>query len=364
MVAVSPRNLTSDSTFYSLMRPHLLVLCTFATWIACASAAECCTIPVFRYALDRWETDRFRLVLPQSTAKQPETIDLLRPFRAGGKANLEIATSTDPSAGAAQLFFPTAPEEPLWSSAFNAESFATLLDSPGRKELLKRILNGDSAIWVLADAGTPEDNAEAERIQKRLNFLEQAAALPIQDPNDPDSQLGPGPPLKLKFSVMRLNVADPAEKAFIAMLAGPDAAWKETQTQPFAAVVFARGRVLGAWPVADLDDTTLEDACMFLVGRCSCRVKNQNPGWDILMNVDWDKQLAAANDASPESAPGDAPSMPVAEPESAAPTVSQISAAPDPWSIKSDPPKRTWIFVSAAAGLAVIGLALLKSRIS
>ena len=344
------------------MRPHILVLCTFATWIASASAAECCTIPVFRYALDRWETDRFRLVLPQSTAKQPEIVDLLRPFRAGGKANLDIATATDPNAGAAELFFPTAHEEPLWSSTFSADVFATLLDSPGRRDLLKRILDGHSAIWVLADAGTPEDNAQAERIQKRLNFLEQAAALPIQDPNDPDSQLGPGPPLKLKFSVMRLNIADPAEKAFIAMLAGPDAAWKEPQ--PFAAAVFARGRVLGAWPVADLDDTTLEDACMFLVGRCSCRVKNQNPGWDILMNVDWDKQLIAAAGSPTESASADAPPVSAVEPESAVPAVSQISAETDPWSIKSDPPKQTWIFVSAAAGLAVIGLALLKSRVS
>jgi hypothetical protein len=342
------------------MRPHLLVLCTFATWIA--SAAECCTIPVFRYALDRWETDRFRLVLPPSTAKQPEIVDLLRPIRAGGKANLEIVTANAPDTHAASLYFPTSTEKPLWSSAFDAGTLATLLDSPGRKELLQHILAGDSAVWVLVDAGTPADTAQAERIQKRLNFLEQAAALPIQDPDDPDSQLGPGPPLKLKFSVMRLSIADPAEKAFVAMLAGPDASWKETQ--PFAAAVFARGRVLGAWPTEDLDDTTLEDACMFLIGRCSCRVKNQNPGWDILMNVDWDKQLAAATTSRSDATLPANQASPAAETGSAAPVVSEISATDNPWSIKSDPPKQTWILVSAAAGLAVIGLALFKSRMS
>jgi hypothetical protein len=88
---------------------------------------------------------------------------------------------------------------------------------------------------------------------------------------------------------MRLRLDDPAEKPLIAMLAGPQG--KVDATKPFAAAVFGRGRVLGAWQMSQLDDTGLEDACMFLIGRCSCRVKNENPGWDLLMNVDWVKTL-------------------------------------------------------------------------
>ena len=30
-----------------------------------ATAAEACTVPVFRYALDRWEADAYRLVVPE-----------------------------------------------------------------------------------------------------------------------------------------------------------------------------------------------------------------------------------------------------------------------------------------------------------
>jgi hypothetical protein len=33
---------------------------------------------------------------------------------------------------------------------------------------------------------------------------------------------------------------------------------------------------------------------MFLVGRCGCRLKNENPGWDILLNLEWEKALPAA----------------------------------------------------------------------
>jgi LPXTG-motif cell wall-anchored protein len=46
-----------------------------------------------------------------------------------------------------------------------------------------------------------------------------------------------------------------------------------------------------------LDDATLEEASMFLVGRCGCRIKNENPGWDLLLNVDWEKALLLAGQA-------------------------------------------------------------------
>jgi LPXTG-motif cell wall-anchored protein len=264
-------------------------------WIALTSAAEGCTIPVFRYALDRWEADRFKLVLPAEVAAKAEIIELLRPLRAGGKANLEIATDRSGQMKAPTLFFPRDTTQAAWSGDLNAAALAQVLDSPGRAQLLKHILEGDSVTWVLVDGGRPADEAEAQRIVKRLTFLEQAAALPLQDPNDPDSQLGPGPELKLKFRVMRLRLDDAMEKPLVAMLAGPQG--KVDACQPFAAAVFGRGRVLGAWQMTNLDDAGLEDACMFLIGRCSCRVKNENPGWDLLMNTDWPQALEATQAA-------------------------------------------------------------------
>jgi hypothetical protein len=265
----------------------LSALCLF--WIVTTQAAECCTIPVFRFALDRWEPDRFKLVVPANVAAKPEIVDLLRPLRAGGKANLDITTDRSGKATRAELFSPQDGTRPVWAGELNAASLAALLDSPGRAAVMKHILEGDSVTWVIVDGGTPADDAEVERITKRLNFLKMAAALPIQDPNDPDSQLGPGPELKLEFRVMRLRLDDQAEKPLIAMLAGVQG--RVDATKPFAAAVFGRGRVLGAWQMSQLDDTGLEDACMFLIGRCSCRVKNENPGWDLLMNVDWVKTL-------------------------------------------------------------------------
>lgn len=275
-----------------MLRSSLLVLLS-ATLLQAQTCA--CTIPVFRYALDRWETDRFKLTVPATTSQNAELTDVLRPLRANGKANLDIATARDAAITKAELLDSKTSSQLIWSGDLDKSTLAAVLDSPGRTEILKRILAGESVVWVIVDSGKPEDQPEIARIEKRLKFLENVAALPIQDPNDPDSQLGPGPALLLKFTTLRLRSDAPAEKLLITMLAGPTGKVDPAQGS-FAAAVFGKGRVLGAWPLTHLDDTALEEACMFLVGRCSCRLKNDNPGWDILLNVDWPKALQEAAD--------------------------------------------------------------------
>jgi hypothetical protein len=298
--------------------------------VLAASAAECCTIPVFRYALDRWEADKFHLLLPPSSSQDVALRDLLRPLRANGKANMDITTSRDPAVTMAELRSSRDSEQRLWTGVLEAESLQMLLDSPTRRQFVERVLGGDSAVWIIADNGSALDSAEVERIEKRLKFLEQVAALPIQDPNDPDSQLGPGPPLKLKFTTLRVRRDDPAEKLLLKMLAGP---------------------------LALLDDASLEDACMFLVGRCGCRLKNESPGWDMLLNVNWETMLAAAGakaanepvEAPPQSAPASA------GPNTVEPEVVRIEATEVPLA-KNQSKNRAWGWV--AAGVAAVAGAL------
>jgi hypothetical protein len=327
-----------------MMKSLRLSIALGFAWIVSTHAAECCTIPVFRYALDRWEADRFRLVVAAPTAARPEIVDLLRPLRAGGVANLDISTSKDAAVTETRLYAAKNGETPVWSGELNAPSLAALLDSPARKQILEHVLAGDSVTWVVVDDGTEH----AERIAKRLSFLEQAAALPIQDPDDPDSQLGPGPELRLKFRVLHLKLSDAAEKPLFAMLAGPDG--KVRPDQPLAAAVFARGRVLSAFPLDALDDATLEEACMFLIGRCSCRVKDQNPGWDVLMNVDWAKALEKAGAERKATASATAVK---AETPKAAPEVSTITAEaapPPPTPVVEGP----WFLWGSVGGAIVV----------
>lgn len=341
----------------SIMRIRSLAV--LIGWLLSTGAGMACTIPVFRFALDRWEADKFHLELPASFASKPEITDLLRPFRANGRANLDIRT--DPQAKRARLLFSRENEDEVWSGDLDAAAFQSILDSPARQRIIKHILAGDSVLWVIVSDDNPEDKTCIEHIEKRLRFLEQAAALPIQDPNDPDSRLGPGPELALRFPTLRIDRNDPAETLLVRMLAGPTGA--SISGQSFAVAIFGRGRVLGSWKLRELDDASLEDACMFLIGRCSCRVKNENPGWDLLLNVDWDRVLqqamnvSAAKDSSAIAAPAEP-----ARPETV--TIQPRSAAAAQ-SVKQPGPhlsKRTGIITVIAAVTVLAGLGGLIHR--
>lgn len=326
---------------------RIIVLAALSGVLLLPRPASACTIPVFRYALDRWEADPFRLVVPKAWATDRDKVKLLVPLRGNGLANILVEESGDPALDHAKWLFPhddaVVSEGPL-----DAEALAAVLDSPVRRELVRRILQGDSVVWVVATKAGGE--SEVERVASRLRFLEQVAELPAQNPDDPDSQLGPGPELKLKFSVLPLSLENPAERHFAAMLAGPIHADFVKEGIPFAAPVFGRGRVLGAWPLEELDDLMIEDTSLFLTGRCSCRVKNENPGWDLLLKVDWETALAAVGD---EECVTKEDATPASSVELKPEPVETVEIAP---AVVVDPPKRaglSWLTLGGI-GLAVI----------
>jgi hypothetical protein len=292
-----------------------------------ASSALACTIPVFRYALDRWQADPYTLVIPESLAKDRALNDLLRPIRANQPGNLEVRTESGNDFDAPTLLFPDRGGR-VWSGDLHPSALSALLDSPARKQVREKILAGASAVWVLVDDGDDAGEAEAKRIRGRLKFLEQVASLPIQDPNDPDSQLGPGPELKLEFELVRVRRNDARESAFVEMLRGPSPD-PVTATKPFVSAIFGRGRTLGAWTAERIDNVALEDASMFLTGRCSCNVKQQNPGWDLLFSNDWDADLQKVELRTEKEEPETKPlSAPVATKTPPAPTKTTPAAKP------------------------------------
>lgn len=252
-----------------------------------AQPVVACTVPVFRYGLDHWSPTRYVVQVPRDRING---VDWLQEV-ADRKGVPLVVEPTDH-----ETFRWLAPfaVDPLWTGVLDPETLATLIDSPARRELSQRLVGGDSVVWAYVGGMTDEDDQHVERLRKRLRVLEATVELPEIDPNDPSSKIGPGPALALRFSVLRINRDDPAERWFVRMLAGPHL--EEVAEGPFVAPVFARGRVLGAMPAEYVDEQVLDEACFYLAGACSCQVKDQNPGWDVLISFDWEQSLWEAED--------------------------------------------------------------------
>ena len=83
-----------------------------------------------------------------------------------------------------------------------------------------------------------------------------------------------------------MSRTDPAEKLLVETLLStePDLRGRD---EPMAFPVFGRGRVLYALVGAGVNAENVRHTLDFLVGGCSCTIKRENPGVDLLLTADW-----------------------------------------------------------------------------
>ncbi|HVE42325.1 MAG TPA: hypothetical protein VNM14_20745 [Planctomycetota bacterium] len=280
--------------------------------LSASALAPTCNIPVFRYALERWQAAPYDVVvfhrgplgdegkaalnvLRQAGANvEVDRIDVAEPVPAKRKALLEKVKLEAPFMAAV---FPGT-EIVAWSGPLSAAAARELTDSPSRREIAKRLLEGESAVWLLLDSGDKAaDDAAAKTLEAELARLEQALKLPAHHPDDPPllSEVA----VRVDFSVLRLSRNAPGEASLVRMLLNSESGLEG----PIVFPIFGRGRALWAMTGKGLTPPNITEAATFLIGACSCEAKELNPGVDLLFAADWEAGLAAAPARAPVPAP-------------------------------------------------------------
>ncbi|VGO15078.1 hypothetical protein PDESU_03658 [Pontiella desulfatans] len=157
--------------------------------------------------------------------------------------------------------------------------------SPARLETATRLLGGDAAVWLLFRGKYPEENrAVRDLLDEELSALGKSIVY-----NEDFLQLAKEAGVEvpaLMFSVLEVDPDDPQEAVLMAILTRlfPEAA---AQSGPVVVPVFGQGR--GAVLMMDelIAGEYIRDVAEFLIGACSCEVKELNPGFDLFIPVDW-----------------------------------------------------------------------------
>jgi hypothetical protein len=273
--------------------------------------AQACNVPVFRFALERWRADAYRVTVFHEgplTAADKEALTQLEEQQEKSRANvlvrsLDVAELEPADQELLKTFsaakyplvtmqYPAALqiEPPIWSQPFTAASSKQLLDSPLRKELLNRLLDGETAVWLLLECGDAEkDNAAAALLAEQIPKLTKELKLP-ELTDLPDDNLVAKTPLKLSFSMMRVPRGE-AEAPLVQMLVNCESDLPE-RADPMVFPVFGRGRALLPLIGAGITADNIKNSATFLTGACSCEVKELNPGFDLLLTADWDALLS------------------------------------------------------------------------
>ncbi len=296
----------------------------FLLSIAIGSAACACNIPVFRYALERWQPDQCEVVVFHRTALTAEQDNLLEKLSEtttakNGLSSAKIVRSDLTQATVAyrelwsEIESQTEASLPYvvvrakishgkvvngWHGPLESIGRSGVLNSPARKELGRRLLAGHSIVWLMIGSPDQQRNVAARKMLAD-NFDSLAGKIELPEGIGlPGSELYSEVPLLLRFSMLEIDRSDPQEAFLVNLLSGfrPEAV---AQGEPLIIPVFGRGRALEVIPASDLSGRLMEDLTVFLSGACSCQVKEQNPGFDLLLSVDWDRELFGEGGETP-----------------------------------------------------------------
>ncbi len=298
-------------------------LAVVAAWFVEASA---CSVPVYRYALERWRPDPYMVVIfhrGELDAKHQKMVDNFRAYEGVEKvANLRVLDvdldKLQPEMNDEDRFlseewkrqktdvlpwvvidYPVPTKNRLYEGPLSAfvdkKAVAELVDSPARQELKKRILGNHTGVFLLLECSNKEANdAAAKLIEAQIPKLQKELKLPEIDPNDVKAGLISVDPdqLQIKFSMLRLKRDATVEKWFVKMLLGSDSDFNLFEKEfdaPIMFPVFGRGRSLPCLIEQGIVEERIVEVGMALTQSCTCEIKNQNPGIDLLMAVNWDE---------------------------------------------------------------------------
>ncbi len=342
--------------------------------------AWACTIPVFRYALEKWDLTRYDILIYHRGPLPADLEPTLKAWNdAPNKANLDI-TTIDLGAKVAPkrlklwqregkktelpwmlVRYQDAEDDAAsaWSGPCTADNLKHLADSPMRQSVLADLTRGSSCVFVmLTSDDEATDRAVSSKLQKDLLTLEKK--IKLQDLVEEDrAKLRLPLPIKVSLPLLTLDRAHPDEATFIKLLLATEDGLAKTKG-PIVFPIFGRGRVLCSLSGEEIDK--LSFVAEFLCKGCSCDVKKLNPGIDMLMLANWNeifeslyekKEAAPPPTAAPMVAPKETPTVtpqtpPVVEPP-AAPEPSVVEEAPVCFEC---PIARNWHWIAGALVLA------------
>jgi hypothetical protein len=329
-----------------------------------APPCPACNVPVFRFALERWNKrqvdDLYSLHIffgaAEATKEQRREIEALeqliedpaqpanlslyfidvrQPIKDPRIAKLYDAHKKDftHAAGLTPFMVLTFPDawpqiqQPLFVGPYDRRLLDSWLHSPLRQKIARRLLQGHSGIFLLVESGdAAKDKEKRELVESELARLEKEITLPERTDAPKDRLLREDIPLKVSFTLLSVSRADPREKCLLDMLyiMGSDDKLS-VEREPVLIAFYGRG-------IAMVEDKCLigkginaeqiENLARFLVGACSCEIRKGNPGIEVLAHVNWDGPAPA--EPGETAAPG----------TSAETTATSFAAAP----IEADAP--------------------------
>lgn len=308
-----------------------------------------CSIPVFRYAIEKWAASKYELVIFHQGAISPENQVRIKKLREqGASANLlinlmDVSSTLEPNYKKlweregkdlvlphCVLRYPEATDKTphVWAGPLGSPKLNTIIESPVRQKVFDRLTIGDTAVVLLLLSGDAKsDQSAREFLAKQIPFIAKRIILPAQTMEGP--QIKSVLPLDVRFTVVELTRDGPDAMLANMLLNSEDEL--PSVKGPIAFPVYGRGRALCSLhgeALEKIDD--LQRALDYVCRACSCQVKELNPGVDLLIEGDWDEIFFAELGPAPRETGAAGTSPVTTETVEFGPPPRKVAEAPEP----------------------------------
>jgi hypothetical protein len=306
----------------------------------CAGVAWACKTPVYRYSLYNWKPSVYRVyylhagnAIPEAdtqtntgltkiTAEKPQANLEFHAVRTDDLDELEAEVRNEATAIIEELPAEKLPTyvvldpngNELHLGPIATSDAAALVDSPIRREINERIEQGHAAVLLLVTGKDAQANARAEKeVAAIVQAVAEGKIVPPKLPGDDSSaedasadepEPAAPPPLKvqpLKVASLKLDRDDPKERWLVRCLLQVESDLADIE-EPMVFAIYGQCRANPPLVGDGIDSEQLTKQVMFVLGPCTCTIKEQNVGLDLLTRFDWQAvALSLAKRVGPET---------------------------------------------------------------
>ncbi len=360
--------------------------------------AIACNVPVYRYALERWPSDPYALVVLHDADlgdDQKALIDELESANVryvpalyvdkedtrGEIKNEAVAqwreAHADTPLPIMLMFYPSTlrVQTPFIALPLDTASVELMKDSPVRREIARALLKNSTAVWLFIPGEDEKENEETKAmIRTTLDELEKTIKLNDSFLQEMEMYGQDATNLTIHFDLIEMDKHDPDERLLWTLLSELYEDVAQVQT-PILIPIYGRARAMAIMLKEYIQKDYIEDACYFITGACSCEVKAGNPGFDLFIPVPWDDlimgELVIDQALPPLTGVSSALEATAEEKEAGTPATEELAVEPNRslTEVKSEaetdktglsPFKRNIIIIAVAAvGIILVGTLLL-----
>ena len=287
-----------------------------------AVAGVACETPVYRYAMYRWQPAPYEVYFFHDTEpndQQQQVADLLESLGRGGDTPANVAylpvnlaedkelASVPPDVKKSwearedkslpTYFISTPYGAALSFDQLDPAGVKALVESPARKSLAAQLETGKLGVFVMLTGQDADETKQTEETMQALVEEVRSGKVSLYvSPTEAGEESGAEEPKgNTDLGFMVVDRESQEEKWFVRSLLAMEPEL-EKEARPMVFLVYGRARALLPYIGKGITRENLLREIEFVSGACSCTVKEQNPGIDLLVRYDWESAAAALAD--------------------------------------------------------------------